>query len=106
MRQMSARELKNRLDSTAQPPVLLDVREAWEYHTCRLESCTHIPMGQLWGRYQDLDPERETIVICHHGIRSQRVCFFLEQYGFRNVVNLAGGLDAWAREIDPAMPVY
>lgn len=106
MRQISARELKSYLDETPEPPLLLDVREPWEFHTCHLEPSTHIPMGQLWGNYRELDPQQEIVVICHHGIRSQRVCFFLEQYGFSNVINLAGGLDAWARDVDPAMPVY
>jgi len=89
-----------------QQPLLLDVREPWEYNICHLEGSQLLPMGQIHLRLQQLDPQRETVVICHHGIRSRQVAMFLEHQGFSNVINLAGGLDAWAREVDLDMATY
>jgi len=86
--------------------VLLDVREPWEYQTCRIENSLLVPMREVPSRLGELDPEAETVVICHHGGRSMQVAMFLEKQGFKNVHNLAGGVDAWARSVDPAMPVY
>lgn len=106
MLQMTVRDLKARLERPGEKPVILDVREAWELGICALPGTTHIPMGQVPERLAELDPERETVVVCHHGIRSQRVAYFLEGRGFRNLHNLQGGVDAWAREIDPAMHKY
>ena len=89
-----------------QQPLLLDVREPWEHNICHLEGSQLLPMGQIHLRLQQLDPQRETVVICHHGIRSRQVAMFLEHQGFSNVINLAGGLDAWAREVDLDMATY
>ncbi len=105
MRQISAPELKAYLD-TENRPVLLDVREPWEYETCHIKGSVHIPMGEIPSQHGELNPGHETVVICHHGMRSLQVCQLLEKMGFENVVNLSGGLDAWAREVDLTMPVY
>ncbi len=101
---MRPRELKTYLERAR--PLLLDVREPWEYRIAHLKGSTLIPMRDLLGRLPELDPERETVVICHHGIRSRQVAYVLERYGFKNVINLEGGLAAWAEEVDPAMPRY
>ena len=106
MQQMTVHQLKDRLEQGAARSVLLDGREGWELHICALPESTHVPMGQIPTRVDELDPERETVVICHHGVRSLRVAYFLASRGFRNLYNLQGGLDAWAREIDPAMHKY
>jgi len=53
-----------------------------------------------------LDPERETVFICHHGIRSAQVCAFLARQGFAKIYNLAGGIDRWSTEVDPSVPRY
>jgi len=63
-------------------------------------------MGELTGRIQELNPDAETVVICHHGVRSFHVARYLESVGFENVINLSGGVAAWADEVDPAMPRY
>ncbi len=63
-------------------------------------------MGQIPSAHQALDTDRETVVICHHGIRSRHVAMFLENQGFTNLINLSGGVAAWAREVDPHMPTY
>lgn len=107
MRQLRPAELKEWLDDTARPrPLLLDVREAWEYERCHLDGATLLPMSTLQSRLRELDPQRETVVICHHGVRSFHVARFLEGNGFSQVINLTGGVDAWAREVDHAMPTY
>lgn len=106
MRRITSTELKNYLETTDVSPILLDVREPWEFQTCHIEGALHIPMGQIPTRYQQLDASKEFIVICHHGMRSLQVAQFLEKAGFKNIVNLTGGVDAWAREVDANMPVY
>ncbi len=106
MRDLRPAELKQYLATTDAEPLLLDVREPWEFQICRIDGSQLIPMGQLAAAMNALDPTRETVVICHHGIRSMQVARYLDYQGFDNVINLAGGVAAWAREVDPAMPTY
>ena len=107
MRQISARELQHYLAKAVQPPLLLDVREPWEFQHCRIDGAQLMPMGNVRSEAPQLDPDRETVVICHHGIRSFSVARYLEtELGFVNVVNLTGGVAAWQREVDPDMPTY
>jgi len=107
MRHMRPAELQSRLqDVTTAPPLLLDVREEWEFERGHLADAQLMPMSRIQGQWQQLDPERETVVICHHGVRSFHVARFLEHNGFTNLINLTGGVDAWAKEIDPGMPLY
>lgn len=87
-------------------PILLDVRESWEFQTCRIDGSRLIPMREIADRLHELDAEQEVVVICHHGVRSFQVSIFLDHSGFRNVYNLQGGVDAWARDVDPNMPKY
>lgn len=93
-------------DAARAQPVLLDVREPWEYDTCKLAGSRLVPMREVPQRIAELDAQAETVVICHHGGRSMQVAQFLERQGFPRVFNLAGGVDAWARSVDPEMPVY
>lgn len=106
VQQLSVGDYKQWLDAGKSGHVLLDVREPWEVQTCALENCLNIPMGQIPNRLAELDPAQPVVVVCHHGIRSQRVAMFLQQAGFETVYNLNGGVDAWAREVDPAFPTY
>jgi rhodanese-related sulfurtransferase len=106
MRRMGPEEVAQLLAADDDPPVLLDVREPWELQICRIEGSLSIPMGKIPGALSRLDPNRETVVICHHGIRSYQVARFLEQQGFTRVINLDGGVAAWARDLEPTMPVY
>ena len=86
---------------------LLDVREAWETALAPVPSdVVHIPMGQVAERLGELDPARETVVICRSGGRSLEVARFLAAQGFVAVHNLAGGILAWSRELDPRIPQY
>jgi len=107
MKTLSAPELAAWLaDEKREKPLLLDVREPWESAVCRIEGSMLAPMQTVPQRMGELSPERETVCICHHGGRSMHVAMFLERHGFASVFNLAGGVDAWARQVDPAMPTY
>ena len=105
MREVLPQQLQTWLQGKS-PPVLLDVREPWEYQTCHIDGSLPIPMGNVAERFHELDPERPTVVICHHGVRSLQVALYLERAGFVEVVNLRGGVAEWARQIDPQMPHY
>jgi rhodanese-related sulfurtransferase len=86
--------------------VLLDVREPWELDVARVADIVHIPMGQVAERLQELDPHRQTVVICRSGRRSMDIARFLEQKGFKSVANLKGGILAWGKELDPSLATY
>lgn len=87
-------------------PVILDVREPWEIGICRIDGAIAMPMATVPLRHGELDPQAETVVLCHHGMRSFQVAMFLERQGFSSIHNLTGGIDAWSHEIDAAMPKY
>jgi rhodanese-related sulfurtransferase len=106
MYQMSVRELHTRLADGSEPPLLLDVREPWELDICRIDGARPLPMSEIVASLGELDQARETVVICHHGIRSLQVALYMEHQGFSRVINLQGGVAAWAQEVDPAMPLY
>lgn len=106
MRQMSARELSTRMKDGSEPPFLLDVREPWEFEICRIDGSRLLPMSEIVSSFGELDQERETVVICHHGIRSLQVALYMEHQGFSRVINLQGGVAAWAQDVDRAMPTY
>ena len=100
-------ELSDWLNDAARgKPVLLDVREPWEYEKVRLEQSKHIPLREIPARFGEIDAGADVVVICHHGGRSIQAAMFLDKQGYTRVRNLAGGVDAWARQVDPAMPVY
>jgi rhodanese-related sulfurtransferase len=107
MQQITPRELAERLNDPHRPaPLLLDVREPWELEICRIPGSETMPMGSVPARFMELDRERETVVICHHGGRSAQVCMFLGRQGFSTVINLAGGVAGWAAQVDPGMAQY
>lgn len=97
-------------DST--PPLVLDVRETWEFNTARLHpqaaafDVLHVPMQELVQRMAELPSNRAVACLCHHGIRSQQVALYLQHNGFENIVNIAGGIDAWSTEADSSVPLY
>lgn len=91
---------------SAPAPLLVDVREDWELAIARLEQAVHIPMNEIPDRLQELDRDREIVVICRSGMRSGQVARYLEQHGFEHVWNLAGGIIAWSEEIDPSLTPY
>ncbi len=94
------------LDAATGDWQIIDVREPWEHAICRLPGARLLPMDGLPQRLAELDPGRPTVVVCHHGVRSYQVALWLERSGFTDVVNLSGGIDAWARYVDPSMDTY
>jgi rhodanese-related sulfurtransferase len=106
MREFNAQELKAHLETCDQQPLLLDVRQPWEFEVCKIENSVLLPMSQITAEYNTLDFDRETVVICHHGIRSRRVGRYLEEAGFSNIINLSGGVAQWAQTVDNDMPTY
>jgi rhodanese-related sulfurtransferase len=106
MRELEAVELKEYLESADVKPFLLDVRQSWEFDICKLDDSVLIPMSSIPANIDQLDKDRETVVICHHGIRSRRVAYYLEQAGFSNIINLKGGVDSWAKTVDNQMATY
>jgi rhodanese-related sulfurtransferase len=107
MEHISAPELAAWLADESRPkPLLLDVRENWEYETCHIDGSTQIPMHLIPIRVSELDDDRDIVCVCHHGARSMQVAAFLERNGFSNISNLTGGVHAWAVQVDPSMPKY
>ena len=112
MKQIAPRDLT--AHCAVQPTLLLDVREPWEVSLASIQvpgtSALAIPMNELPARLQDLDREwthtQPVVCICHHGVRSAQVAGWLEQRGFEAVYNLAGGIAAWSRQVDPQVPSY
>ena len=105
MHEITPQNLKMRLDRNDRP-LLLDVRQDWETKLCRLPNAVHIPIEEIELRVEELNPDDEIVVYCHQGVRSAAVAQWLRQLGFKSVRNLSGGLDAWARTVDPAMRRY
>jgi rhodanese-related sulfurtransferase len=97
-------ELKRRLEA-GEPAAILDVRDAWEHELCAIPGARLIPMDQLEWRVDELDSQGEVVVYCHHGLRSAAVVQWLRRQGIP-AVNLRGGIDAWALEVDPAVARY
>ena len=107
MQQMTPTQLSAWLqDPAREKPCLLDVRETPEHAICCIEGSILMPMHSVPARLSELDPQRETVVICHHGGRSMQVAMFLQRQGFARVINLAGGVEGWATQVDPAMARY
>ena len=107
MRSISATELAAWLaDERREKPLLLDVREPWEYERARIPGAQLVPMREVPSRLAEIDAGKEVVAICHHGSRSAQVALFLERNGYGKVHNLVGGVDAWSRTVDPAVPTY
>jgi len=86
---------------------LLDVREPGELEKAKIEGSTDIPMGDVPLRaHQELDPDDHIVVLCHHGVRSLTVTNWLRQQGFEKAQSVRGGIDGWARTVDPKIPLY
>ena len=101
---MAANELHAYLQNFE--PMLIDVREPWEFDICQLPGSINIPMAQIPARLETIRAAQECVMICHHGIRSMNVIQYLVQQNIEHLINLDGGVDAWAREVDANMPLY
>ncbi len=107
MNHVTASELAAWLADPARPrPLLLDVRENWEFETCKIDGSIQIPMNTIPARIQELEEDAEIVCICHHGARSMQVAAYLEHHGFSKITNLTGGVHAWAVQVDSTMPKY
>jgi rhodanese-related sulfurtransferase len=110
--EITPQQLQELLDAPAgssgkEKPVLLDVREPWEFEAAWIEGSVLMPMGDVPGRaFQELDPEAHIVTICHHGVRSLNVAVWLRNQGFENTQSLSGGINAWSAEVDAAVPRY
>jgi rhodanese-related sulfurtransferase len=103
--EITPEELKALLDGSSDV-VVLDVREPWEIATASMGHTKHIPMNDIPAKFGELDIDKHTVVVCHHGVRSMRVTMWLRQQGYEKVQSLAGGIDRWAREVDTRVPTY
>ncbi len=104
--EITPEELKSLRDA-GNDVTLVDVREPWEFAAAKIADSKHIPMSDIPARFgQEIDPGGHIVVVCHHGVRSMNVTVWLRRQGFEKVQSLAGGIDRWARQIDPSVPVY
>jgi sulfur-carrier protein adenylyltransferase/sulfurtransferase len=87
-------------------PVIIDVREQWEYDLVHLPVSTLIPLNTLASRANDMDPSRSYALLCHHGMRSEMAANWLMQHGFSRLINIDGGIDAWSMDVDSTLPRY
>jgi rhodanese-related sulfurtransferase len=85
---------------------LIDVREEWEHKIARIENSELMPLSNFMYHMDNLNVNDELIFYCHTGIRSLNVCNYLAEKGFKNLINLKGGIEAWANDIDPEIPRY
>ena len=105
MESLNVIELKKELKNGLQT-VLLDVRDKWEYEICHIDGSINISLSEIMEKKDELEKKTRTIIICHHGMRSAMACEYLISEGFEKIVNLEGGIDAWASTIDQSMARY
>ncbi len=103
--EIEAAELRRRLDA-GEPLEIIDVREPHEWAVCRIEGARLLPLGSLAERVHELDPARTYVLQCRSGVRSATALGLLRQAGFARLLNLRGGILAWARDVDPTLPVF
>ena len=104
--ELSVHEVKQRREAAPDRTVIIDVREPYELDICRVAGAEHIPMRQIPEHVDALARDKHLMILCHSGVRSMRVTEFLRARGFTAVSNIAGGIDAWAEEIEPGMQRY
>ena len=104
MQHMDAAQLAEYLKTSE--PQLIDVREPWEFEICALEDSINIPMAKIPLHLSMFAAAKISVIICHHGVRSLHVIRYLQQQGVEGLINLEGGVDAWAHQIDKNMPLY
>jgi adenylyltransferase/sulfurtransferase len=103
--EITCSELKQKIDSK-KSFVLVDVREPHEYQISKIAGSTLIPLGEIPKRWQEIPQDQEIVLQCKAGVRSAKALLFLQQQGYKKLLNLKGGIDAWSEEIDPSLPRY
>ena len=110
MQHFTPKQLQAYLAQTDTKPLLLDVREPWEFEYCSIKDSVLIPMGELASEMDtlkaEIDHDRKIIMICHHGIRSRQMGYYMEQAGFKSITNLDGGVERWALDVETDMKRY
>lgn len=105
--QLAPRDLDAwRQDASRPAPLLVDVREPWEHAICVIEGSMLVPLSSVPLRVAELPKDRDLVLVCHHGNRSQRAAAWLEQQGYSRLFNLKGGVEGWASDVDPKMAHY
>ena len=104
MQRMQPSELADYLANTK--PLLVDVREPWEFEICQMAGSINIPMATIPNHLEQIRDADECVVICHHGVRSMNVIQYLMQQDIDHLINLDGGIDAWAQTVDRDMALY
>jgi len=95
-----------RADASRQQPLVVDVREPWEFNVCRIEGALSVPLAELARRAHELPRDRDLVLVCHHGSRSLHAAAWLARAGWPRVHNLRGGVAAWADAVEPTMARY
>ena len=106
VQQISPIYLQHQLQGNPDEFFLLDVREPFEYKIAAIENSVLIPMNQIPERLQEPNKDEPIVVICHHGMRSESVAYYLDEQGFKQIFNLTGGIHAWANSCDMEMALY
>ena len=108
--EITVQELQQQLINNSSSLQLIDVREITEIELASIENFQVLPISSYpsWSEtiLTDFDPNQETVVLCHHGIRSAQMCYWLANKGFSNVKNVVGGIDAYSRLVDDRIPRY
>ncbi len=105
MQQMTVQQLAEQI-KMGTAPIIIDVREPYEYQHARIEGAILKPLGEIYQWARDLDKAQAYVLQCHTGARSYQAAFMLERMGFQQVANLVGGIDEWSRRVDPNVPRY
>lgn len=105
MKQVTPQQLKEWIEHN-QNLLILDVREPWEFEITHIPGSINVPLKELSNFLQNKNITQTVITVCHHGARSSQACMFLENFGIKNLYNLVGGIDAYAKAVDPSMPLY
>ena len=105
MIEMTAPETKQHI-SDNKSTILIDVRESWECDAAFIKGSIHIPISEIQNKMHDYSEDQTIIFVCHHGVRSRMVGVYFEQNGYKNIINLRGGIDSWAKTVDNEMATY
>ncbi|MEK6805850.1 MAG: rhodanese-like domain-containing protein [Pseudomonadota bacterium] len=104
MQTLSPSELQQRL--ARGEATVVDVRESPELELAQIKGAVHLPLSELAQRWTELKPLQQVVLICHHGVRSERAGRFLQQQGLEGLAHLEGGIDAWSEQIDSNVARY
>ena len=105
MQQMTVQQLAEQIRAGT-APIIIDVREPYEYQHARIEGAILKPLGEIYQWARELDKDQAYVLQCHTGSRSYQAAFMLERLGFKQIANLVGGIDEWSAQIDPTVPQY